>query len=114
VLTKTPGKLPGASFSLARPDIGHVIVLRDPANKGKMIGVRELQANVPKLGLMLRVIGVRNGKDIEHAFSAVGATRLSRVCLLLRRRRADSPVYPLIMRALAIAPKDNTPDVNFG
>jgi hypothetical protein len=76
VLTKTPGKLPGASFSLARPDIAHVIVLRDPANKGKMIGVRELQANVPKLSLMLRVIGVRNGKDIEHAFSAVGR----RVC----------------------------------
>jgi putative ABC transport system substrate-binding protein len=56
----------------ARPDIAHVIVLRDPANNGKMIDVRELQANAPKLGLMLQVIGVRNGKDIEHAFSAVG------------------------------------------
>jgi len=55
-----------------QPNTSRILVLRDRANKGKLIDVRELQANAPKLGLMLQVVDVRNGKDIEYAFSAVG------------------------------------------
>jgi putative ABC transport system substrate-binding protein len=55
-----------------RPDISRIMVLRDPANRGKLIDVRELRVNATKLGLTLQIIDVRNGDDIERAFSAVG------------------------------------------
>jgi len=55
---------------LAKPS--RILVLRDPANIGKLIDVRELQASAPKLGLTLEVIDVRNGEDIERALAAAG------------------------------------------
>lgn len=59
-------------FKTVVPSLSRVLVLRDPANFGKRIDVRELQTSAPQLGLVLKIIDVRNGKDIERAFSAMG------------------------------------------
>jgi putative ABC transport system substrate-binding protein len=68
---ETAGKLLEL-LKTVRPNTSRIVVLRDPANKGKLIDVRELQANAPRLGLVLQVNDVRSSKDIDHAFSAVG------------------------------------------
>jgi putative ABC transport system substrate-binding protein len=66
----TVGKLLELLKSI-RPNTSRVLVLRDPANVGKRIDVRELRASAPKLSLMLQVFDVRNGSDIERVLSAV-------------------------------------------
>jgi len=53
----------------AVPSASRFIVIRDPANSGKMLEVQELQAGARKLDVRLEVVDVRDAKDIANALS---------------------------------------------
>jgi putative ABC transport system substrate-binding protein len=58
----------------AAPQITRVLVLRDPANAGKTLEFRELQAIGPAAGVTVEGVEVRNAEEIGRAFASFGDT----------------------------------------
>jgi len=73
-LPATTGKLLEL-IKTAVPAASRIAVLYDPANEGKLLELRELQASALLLGVTLEPREVRTSDDIESAFMAMAQTR---------------------------------------
>jgi len=69
-LPATTGKLLELLKTVA-PNTSRVLVLRDPANAGKTLEVKELQTSGPVFGLTIQIVEVRNAGEVERAISSV-------------------------------------------
>jgi putative ABC transport system substrate-binding protein len=73
-LPATTGKLLELIKTIV-PAASRIAFLYDPANEGKLLELRELQASAQVLGVALEPRELRTSDDIENAFMAMAKTR---------------------------------------
>jgi ABC-type uncharacterized transport system substrate-binding protein len=63
----------------AVPNLARVAVLWDPTEAGRRELVKDTEVAAPRLGLQLRALEVRNGREIGSAFTAMSRERVGAV-----------------------------------
>jgi putative ABC transport system substrate-binding protein len=64
-------------FKEAVPTITRVAFLANPGNSTEMISLKNLQSIAPKLGLTVKLLGMKGPEDFEKAFAAVVQDRIN-------------------------------------
>ena len=77
-LTSSSAEVGGKRLELLKqmvPKADRVAVLYHPADRSNVLILKQLQESVPKLGLMLRPVGVHEPREFEGAFAAMARER---------------------------------------
>ena len=84
-LTTLSSELPGKQVGLLKetvPKMSRLAVLSNPANPASAVMLQRVEATAVALGLQLRLFDVRDGKELDNAFSAMTRERADGLVVL--------------------------------